>query len=434
MDKTIRNRLPLFLALAAATAAIGLFAIGCPSFDDSDKEYEPSADDDADDDSDDDDDADDDDADDDDLDDDTGDDDADDDADPVPYDEDAIAIAFVYSGSDGGNHYLDDVAIAPAGGGDAVLEEGFEGEFPPAGWIVDMTNENSTWMINDEISHDGAQSAFVPGDIDQDEWLITPVLNEAKAGAGAYDLSFWTAGRASMVEMATMYVAYTCDGGLAWSEIYRYEDDGSTNDNTWYPKMTSFECTTTTTTTTTGTGSTTTTNTGSTTTTGTGSTTSTSATTTSTGGTTTTGATTTTTSSTTTTTMPPECVDNGNGTVTCATQGLMWAKLDNTANISHYDAVPYANNLTLGSHNDWRLPTRAELALIYDAGRNDSTPCGTAHSKAPLDLSCTKVWSSETFGVLPPQAYFMDFTTGVTGDDGRGQSAGYRALAVRGLP
>jgi hypothetical protein len=69
----------------------------------------------------------------------------------------------------------------------------------------------------------------------------------------------------------------------------------------------------------------------------------------------------------------PRFTDNGDGTVTDALTGLMWAKDANLASGMMYwqEAIDYANNLSLGTscgspRTDWRLPNIKELKSLID--------------------------------------------------------------------
>lgn len=68
--------------------------------------------------------------------------------------------------------------------------------------------------------------------------------------------------------------------------------------------------------------------------------------------------------------------DNGDGTVTDASSGLMWSKADNGKAISWQDALAYAQTANaegyLG-HDDWRLPNVKELQAIVDYTRSPDT-------------------------------------------------------------
>lgn len=59
-------------------------------------------------------------------------------------------------------------------------------------------------------------------------------------------------------------------------------------------------------------------------------------------------------------------VDNGDGTVTDAATGLMWAQDDNGAGLNWQDALAYAQDATRAGHDDWRLPNAKELQSIAD--------------------------------------------------------------------
>lgn len=66
-------------------------------------------------------------------------------------------------------------------------------------------------------------------------------------------------------------------------------------------------------------------------------------------------------------------VDNGDGTVTCEAQGLMWCKTDSMIDlkkwVNYQESVDYARELRekkYAGYDDWRLPTRDEMATIFD--------------------------------------------------------------------
>lgn len=66
--------------------------------------------------------------------------------------------------------------------------------------------------------------------------------------------------------------------------------------------------------------------------------------------------------------------DNGDGTVTDLTTGLMWSRAVDARKISLQEARSMAAELTLAGHSDWRVPTIKELySLMNFAGR---TPMG----------------------------------------------------------
>lgn len=66
-------------------------------------------------------------------------------------------------------------------------------------------------------------------------------------------------------------------------------------------------------------------------------------------------------------------VDNGNSTITDQATGLMWQKLDSQQGLDWQASLEYAENLTLGGYDDWRLPNAKELQSIVDYTRSPET-------------------------------------------------------------
>ena len=59
-------------------------------------------------------------------------------------------------------------------------------------------------------------------------------------------------------------------------------------------------------------------------------------------------------------------VDNGDGTISDLSTGLMWMTDDNGAAVNWEDALTYSENLELAGYDDWRLPNVKELQSIVD--------------------------------------------------------------------
>ncbi|MCP4645079.1 MAG: DUF1566 domain-containing protein [bacterium] len=70
--------------------------------------------------------------------------------------------------------------------------------------------------------------------------------------------------------------------------------------------------------------------------------------------------------------------NNGDGTVTDSATGLMWQQADSGSGLTWEAALSYAENLTLGGHNDWRLPNAKELQSIVDYARSPDTTASPA--------------------------------------------------------
>lgn len=59
-------------------------------------------------------------------------------------------------------------------------------------------------------------------------------------------------------------------------------------------------------------------------------------------------------------------VDNGDGTITDLNTGLMWQKAHDFNRRTLEESIEHVNNMTLGGHDDWRVPTIKELYSIAD--------------------------------------------------------------------
>ena len=88
-------------------------------------------------------------------------------------------------------------------------------------------------------------------------------------------------------------------------------------------------------------------------------------------------------------------VNNGDGTVTDAKTGLMWAAKDNGIPINWPDALSYCLNYSGGSYTDWRMPTLVELASLYDPGVKNKRGY---HVTKLIETSAQSLWASETRG------------------------------------
>ncbi len=66
-------------------------------------------------------------------------------------------------------------------------------------------------------------------------------------------------------------------------------------------------------------------------------------------------------------------VDKNDGTILDFATGLMWQKSDSKRGMNWGDALKYAESLSLGEHDDWRLPNAKELQSIVDYTRSPDT-------------------------------------------------------------
>jgi len=104
----------------------------------------------------------------------------------------------------------------------------------------------------------------------------------------------------------------------------------------------------------------------------------------------------------------PRFTDNGDGTVSDNSTGLMWQQQDDGALRNWESALGYCEDLTLAGHTDWRLPDIKELRSIVD---------NTRYSPA-IDLTYfpnTKsswYWSSSTYAYYSNSAWRVYFYYG----------------------
>jgi hypothetical protein len=109
--------------------------------------------------------------------------------------------------------------------------------------------------------------------------------------------------------------------------------------------------------------------------------------------------------------------DRGDGTVLDNLTGLMWAKDANFAEVTKtwYDAIDYANNLSLGSagcaayYQDWRLPNVKELQSLIDFS-NYSPALPTGHPFSHVQNGY--YWSSTTYAYDTSTAWYVSMFYG----------------------
>jgi hypothetical protein len=113
--------------------------------------------------------------------------------------------------------------------------------------------------------------------------------------------------------------------------------------------------------------------------------------------------------------------DNGNGTVTDNTNGLMWQKEDDNIKRTWSDAVSYCEGLTLAGYMDWRLPAVNELWSLKEP--NDYTDPTIDETYFPNTDSV--YWTSTSGGRTeeggsvkitndPSKAWVVAFSLGIT--------------------
>ena len=124
----------------------------------------------------------------------------------------------------------------------------------------------------------------------------------------------------------------------------------------------------------------------------------------------------------------PRFTDNGDGTIADSLTGLVWEQTPLSTSWSWSGALTYANELTLGEHDDWRLPNVNELRSLINYGASNVADWLMGNRFHNVDDYV--YWSSTTFAPDTDHAWYVVFQFGHT--QAFAKSAGARAWAVRG--
>ena len=103
-------------------------------------------------------------------------------------------------------------------------------------------------------------------------------------------------------------------------------------------------------------------------------------------------------------------IDNGDGTITDTSTGLMWQKATAPGTYTWEQALTYCENLTLpaGGYSDWRLPNRNELQSIVDYSRYNPAIDTTFFP----DTVASAYWSSTTYAYDTNDAWYRGLHNG----------------------
>jgi hypothetical protein len=101
-------------------------------------------------------------------------------------------------------------------------------------------------------------------------------------------------------------------------------------------------------------------------------------------------------------------VDNGDGTISDTSTGLMWQKAIAPGTYIWEQALAYCESLTLAGYSDWRLPNRNELQSIVDYSRENPAIDTTFF---PGTVT-SEYWSSTTGAGITSIAWYIYFGYG----------------------
>lgn len=104
---------------------------------------------------------------------------------------------------------------------------------------------------------------------------------------------------------------------------------------------------------------------------------------------------------------------NKNGTVTDTVTQFMWQQVDDGIERNWAQATSYCENLNLGEHGGWRLPTTEQLKTIIDTTRENPSIDTTYFPNAKS--AC--YWSCAMDGKVRSNAWVIDFHNGYMTSD-----------------
>jgi hypothetical protein len=132
--------------------------------------------------------------------------------------------------------------------------------------------------------------------------------------------------------------------------------------------------------------------------------------------------------------------DNGDGTVTDNNTGLMWQQVPSPDGFSWEEAIEYCNELELGGHDDWRIPTLKELFAISDFSKGwpyldtNYFSLATDHLGKDEQFWCAEDYKVGTTHGNMKSAFGVNHATGhiKAYPAGKGPNGGKHVRAVRG--
>jgi hypothetical protein len=122
-------------------------------------------------------------------------------------------------------------------------------------------------------------------------------------------------------------------------------------------------------------------------------------------------------------------INNGDGTVTDTSTGLMWQQGTAPSTYLWMEALAYCKNLTLAGYTDWRLPNRNELQSLVDY--SIAVPGPTINTTYFPDTQSKNYWSATTGAGPMFYAWFISFNSGFA-DWNFKSNIHYYVRAVRG--
>jgi hypothetical protein len=116
-------------------------------------------------------------------------------------------------------------------------------------------------------------------------------------------------------------------------------------------------------------------------------------------------------------------VDNGDGTVTDTSTGLMWQQTTAPGTYTWYQAMSYCGSLSLAGYTDWWLPTIDELKSLIDTSYSP-----TINPTYFPGTAASWYWSSTTDASHTHGAWSVPFSNGYGSNGSKSNSSDVRAV------
>ena len=117
-------------------------------------------------------------------------------------------------------------------------------------------------------------------------------------------------------------------------------------------------------------------------------------------------------------------IDNGDGTITDITTGLMWSKENVGGKCNWEESDKACRELGLAGHKDWRMPTRWELLTLVDDTRSSPAIDTSFFTNTENDW----YWTSTLCAWAPSCAWVVSFGSGSANVNHRSNLAFVRAV------
>ena len=118
---------------------------------------------------------------------------------------------------------------------------------------------------------------------------------------------------------------------------------------------------------------------------------------------------------------------DNDGIITDISANLEWQDNVVSAEKNWNEAISYCEDLSLGRHDDWRLPNRNELISIVDYSKYNPA----IKENIFQNITSSYYWSSSSYASYSSNAWIVNFSNGSMGYDNKTYSNYVRCVRGR---